>query len=234
MSKPVFLSSQWIHLVFVNFEVGPKLLEPYIPTGTELDFFNGKTYVSLVAFLFADLKAMGCVPVFFHRNFEEVNLRFYVVRRERNHVKRGVVFIKEIISKPLVAWTANHLYYENYITMPTLHHLDIGKKYQYRWGTSNVTVNSSGKKLNVKEDSFERWITEHYWGYTKVKPGKAFEYEVKHPVWDLYEVTDHSLNVDCAKSFGEEYKVYMKNAPASVMLAHGSEVTVHWPTVLSI
>lgn len=233
MSRPVFLSSQWIHIIFVNYEIDPKLLESHIPKGTELDFFNGKTYVSLVAFLFADLKAMGFVPAFFNRNFEEINLRFYVVRREKNHIKRGVVFIKEVISKPLVAWLANHLYYENYITMPTSHHLDIRKKYQYRWGKSDVTVNSSGKKLNVKEDSFERWITEHYWGYTKARPGKTLEYEVKHPIWNLYEVTSHSLNMNFPESFGQEYQTYMRDEPASVMLAQGSKVSVHWPTVLS-
>lgn len=233
MSKPIFLSAKWEHLVFVNFEIDPKLLAPYIPTGTKLDFFNGKTYISLVAFLFSNTKTMGVVPAFFHRCFEEINLRFYVIRQEKEQTKRGVVFIKEIISKPFMAWIANHLYHENYITMPTSNHLDIGHHYEYRWGASNVTVATNGNSLNVKEDSFERWITEHYWGYTQVHKEKTIEYEVKHPVWNLYEVTNHHLNVNFSESFGKEYQEYIQKTPSSVLLAQGSKVTVHWPNILN-
>ncbi len=233
-SKPVFLSAKWKHLIFFNFEIDPKLLVPHIPTGTKLDFFDSKTYMSLVAFLFSDTKAMGFIPAFFHRCFEEINLRFYVLREEKGHIKRGVVFIKEIISKPLMAWMANYFYHENYITMPTSHHLNIGNHYEYQWGASKVTVTANGNLLNVKNDSFERWITEHYWGYTRMSPRKTIEYEVKHPVWNLYEVTDHKLNIDFSKSFGKKYQPYIQNKPSSILLAQGSEVTVHWPNTLLI
>ncbi len=234
MSKSIFLSAKWEHLIFVNFEIDPELLTPHIPTGTKLDFFNDKTYISLVAFLFSDTKAMGFIPAFFHRHFEEINLRFYVLREEKGHIKRGVVFIKEIISKPFIAWLANHLYYENYITMPTLHHLDIGNHYKYQWDASSIAVHSNGNLLEIENNSFERWITEHYWGYTQVNSGKTIEYEVKHPVWNLYEVTDHKLSIDFSKSFGKKYRPYIQNEPSSILLAQGSKVTVHWPQILMV
>ncbi|MCU1289737.1 MAG: hypothetical protein JWN60_1966, partial [Acidobacteria bacterium] len=63
-----------------NYEISPELLKEFVPNGTELDFHEGKCYVSLVAFMFQDTRVLG-VPVPFHINFEEVNLRFYV-RRE--------------------------------------------------------------------------------------------------------------------------------------------------------
>jgi uncharacterized protein YqjF (DUF2071 family) len=47
--------------------------------------------------------------------FEEINLRFYVVRKEGNTVKRGVVFINETIPYPIVALMANKLYNEHYM-----------------------------------------------------------------------------------------------------------------------
>ena len=47
-----FLTSEWRHLAMVNYEIDPSLLQNEIPSGTELDFFEGKTYVSIVGFLF--------------------------------------------------------------------------------------------------------------------------------------------------------------------------------------
>jgi len=39
--------------VVLNYEVDPRLLDKYVPSGTVLDSFLGKTYVSLVGFRFA-------------------------------------------------------------------------------------------------------------------------------------------------------------------------------------
>ena len=189
-NQSVFLSAKWVHLVIISFEIEPEVLQPHIPVGTSLDFYNGKTYISLVAFLFEDTKVLGIIPAFFHRDFEEINLRFYVTRNENDQKKRGVVFIKEIVPKPFLAWVARTVYHENYVSMTTSHNVIEGLHYHYQWENSSVTIKSSGKKLHGREDSFERWITEHYWGYTRVDSEKTLEYEVKHPVWSLYEVTD--------------------------------------------
>src|SRR4051812_34316965 len=113
-AKATFLSADWRHLVLVNYEVDPALLGPFVPYGTELDFYDGKTYVSLVAFLFERTNILGWLPALFHRDFKEVNLRFYVRRRTPEGTRRGVVFIKELVPKPLLAWAARAFYGENY------------------------------------------------------------------------------------------------------------------------
>lgn len=67
--------------------------------------------------MFLNTKLLGfSVP--FHRNFEEVNLRFYVKKKEGDLWKRGVVFIKEIVPKPALSLIANSVYKENYTTRP--------------------------------------------------------------------------------------------------------------------
>ncbi|MCA1658475.1 MAG: DUF2071 domain-containing protein, partial [Verrucomicrobiaceae bacterium] len=40
MLKP-FLTANWRYLVMLNFAVDPKVLEPLVPPGTELDFHEG-------------------------------------------------------------------------------------------------------------------------------------------------------------------------------------------------
>jgi uncharacterized protein len=90
-TKP-FLSAEWRNLIMINYEVNEEILLPYLPAKTELDSFNNKFYVSLVAFHFLDTKVKG-ISLPFHRNFEEINLRFYVKYKEGNEYKRGVVSI---------------------------------------------------------------------------------------------------------------------------------------------
>ncbi len=78
-SQPVFLAARWQSLAMLSYEVDPVLLQPYVPAGTELDDWRGETFVSVVGFRFLDTRVKG-LPIPFCRNFDEVNLRFYVRR----------------------------------------------------------------------------------------------------------------------------------------------------------
>jgi uncharacterized protein len=74
MSEPgVFLTAEWKNLAIFNYAVDPAILAPFVPAGTELDFFEGCAYVSLIGFEFNRIRVMG-VSIPFHRSFEEVNL----------------------------------------------------------------------------------------------------------------------------------------------------------------
>jgi uncharacterized protein YqjF (DUF2071 family) len=232
MSKPIFLSANWRHLCLLNYEIDPEILQPHLPHGTELDFFKGRTFVSLVAFMFYRTKAFGIVPAFFHQTFEEINLRFYVTRKEEGQIKRGVVFIKEIVPKPILAFVARTFYSENYVSMVTSHKISTGISYEYSWGENHLKVTSSNTKIEASADSLERWITEHYWGYTKVGSQKTFEYEVKHPIWNLYEVRDYTLSGDMGALYGQEFAPAFLSPPSSIFIADGSEITVHMPRLI--
>ncbi len=66
----VFLSAEWLDLVMVNYAVDAKLLHDYVPPGTVLDSFDGRTYVSLVGFQFRRTRLFGALPVPFHQEFD--------------------------------------------------------------------------------------------------------------------------------------------------------------------
>ncbi len=69
-----FLTADWKNLIMANYLIAPELLMPYLPCKTELDTYNGKTFISLVGFMFSNTKLLG-LKIPFHINFEEVNLR---------------------------------------------------------------------------------------------------------------------------------------------------------------
>ena len=228
----VFLKAKWNKLIMANYQIDPSILKPYIPYGTELDLFNGKCYLSLVAFMFENTKVLG-VKVPFHIDFEEVNLRFYVRRKENNEWKRGVVFIKEIVPKYALSFVANTLYKEHYVTHKMKHnfvHREKNQTISYEWKVDGfwykIAVNASSLATVIEEGSEEEFITEHYWGYAKVNNGKTNEYEVKHPRWEQYKLYDYSIDVDFAKVYGENFKLLNTQTPESVFLATGSNVCV--------
>ena len=121
---PSFLTAEWRYLAMLNYDIDPSVLAPFVPGGTELDTFGGRTIVSIVGFLFLDTRVFG-FPIPFHRNFEEVNLRFYVRRRTGDGWRRAVVFIKEIVPRFAIAATARAVYGEKYVAVPMGHHLQL-------------------------------------------------------------------------------------------------------------
>src|ERR1700761_9171017 len=99
----IFLTAEWRKLAMANYPVEPDALRPLLPAHTELDTWEGESYVSLVGFQFREVRIKGfSIP--FHTHFPEVNLRFYVRYEENNEWKRGVVFIREIVPLPAVAF----------------------------------------------------------------------------------------------------------------------------------
>lgn len=227
-----FLTAEWKNLALINYEIDAKILENYIPKGTEIDNWNGKCYISLVGFMFENVKLLG-MKIPFHINFEEVNLRFYVKRFEKNEWKRGVVFIKEIVPKPALTLVANTIYKEHYQTLPMKHSIienKNSKDFVYQWKTKNkwntILVEIEKNPIEIEINSEAEFITEHYFGYTKVNNEKTFEYEVKHPRWQQYNVTNHQIDVNFGEVYGNEFDFLNHQKPISVMLAVGSEISV--------
>jgi uncharacterized protein YqjF (DUF2071 family) len=227
-----FLTAEWRKLALANYVVNPDVLLPYLPYKTELDIWQGKCYVSLVGFMFANTRLLG-VPIPFHTNFEEVNLRFYVRYKEGNEWKRGVVFIKEIVPRHAIAFIANTLYKEHYQTMPMRHLwqqnngvqlVQYDWKYNQKW--QSIQVNASLQTQAIDEGSETEFITEHYWGYTQIDAQQTYEYQVTHPRWEQYVVKNYQINVDFGLVYGKDFAFLNQLEPHSVMLAEGSGITV--------
>src|SRR5215212_10575713 len=108
-----FLTAEWRDLIMANYEVDPALLADRIPHGTGLDLHEGRCFVSLVGFMFLNTRVLG-MPIPFHANFEEVNLRFYVKREMPAEVRRGVCFVKELVPRQAIAFIARSLFGEPY------------------------------------------------------------------------------------------------------------------------
>lgn len=227
----VFLTAEWRNVLMLNYVVDPSLLGRFVPRGTELDEFEGKTYVSLVGFGFNRTRILG-IPAPFHQAFEEVNLRFYV-RRES---KRGVVFIRELVPKFAVAAIARFAFNENYSSVPMSHRIETGRdgavaeaEYAWSWGKDRfaMRIETEGASFLPPDGSLSQFITEHYWGYAAQPDGGCLEYEIQHPRWNVWKAKTAGFVGDASALYGDGFAQALKREPDSAFLADGSPVTVY-------
>src|SRR5437763_8314825 len=191
----------------LNYVVDPLLLAPFVPLGTEIDFENGETFLSLVGFLFLDARLLG-LPIPLHRDFEEVNLRFYVRRKSADTWRRGVVFIRELVPRRAIALVARTFYGENYVALPMKHqidHVDLKLNVEYSWlrgrKWESLKMSAIGEPLTIPAGTHAEFITEHYWGYPSVRSGCS-EYRVEHPRWKAWNPETFELSADVATPYG--------------------------------
>lgn len=241
-SKPrPLLTAQWRVLAMLNFAIDPDLLLPHVPLGTELDSWEGRTYVSIVGFRFLQTRLVG-LPIPGHIDFEEVNLRFYVRRREPAEVRRGVVFLRELVPRRAVAWMARLLYNEPYRALPMHHRIEHSpsgepRSVTYGWRRNEqieqFALEVTGPPAIPATTSEGSFIAEHYWGYTKQRDGSTIEYQVEHPPWRVSPARATRFELDVATLYGKEFVRPLEQSPTSVFLAEGSAVAVHRPRRLT-
>jgi uncharacterized protein YqjF (DUF2071 family) len=237
LEKPIikpgrFLTAEWRYLAMINYEIDPALLINHRPRGTELDEWGGRTFVSIVGFQFLKTRIFG-LSIPFHRNFEEINLRFYVRYRAAEGWRRGVVFIKEIVPRRAIATAARLFYNENYVARRMAHRIDrdgSALSVEYSWRERDVwnrlKLTATGEAQRLVPGSEEEFITEHYWGYSAQRDGGCLEYQVEHPPWRVWQVNDAEFDCDVERVYGRHFVEFLQVKPASAFVAEGSPVTV--------
>jgi uncharacterized protein YqjF (DUF2071 family) len=239
MSRPrPFLTAVWRHVALLNYEVSPALLRPLVPTGTELDMFDGVALASVVGFRFLDTRVLGWrVP--FHRDFNEVNLRFYVRRRADDGTwRRAVVFVRELVPRRAIALVARWCYNEPYRAVPMRHELEVAGisegapgRAMYAWRLAGrwhqLEVRTRGNPAVPSPESEAAFITEHYWGYTAQRDGGCKEYQVAHPPWRVWSAAGARFDCDVRRVYGAGFGECLGASPRSAFLAEGSPVTVY-------
>jgi len=236
-----FLTATWRYLAMLNYEIDPAVLQPHLPAGLAVDTWQGRAFVSLVGFMFLDTRVLG-LPIPWHRNFDEVNLRYYVRRRDLgDDAPRAVAFIREIVPRPAIAWTARIVYGEPYIALPMRRQIDYvtstpasveyGWRFRDQW--QRLGVRPQGAAQPMTPGSEAEFIAEHYWGYASQR-GRTVEYQVEHPPWRVWQVSTSWLDCDVTGLYGSEFAPFLASPPSSAFLAEGSAVIVRQGRRLNI
>ncbi|HEY0780601.1 MAG TPA: DUF2071 domain-containing protein [Gemmatirosa sp.] len=240
--RVAFLRAEWRYLVMLNYDVDPALLAPLAPAGTVLDLYHGRAIASIVAFRFLRTRLLG-VPVPLHRDFDEVNLRFYV-RRELpgGEVRRAATFVRELVPRRAIAVVARLGYNEPYRAVPMRSEAPAGLtdapgRLAYEWRTGGAwagrwqraAASAVGAPVVPPMGSETAFVAEHYWGYTRQRDGGTVEYQVEHPPWRTWAVERPELDADVRGLYGAAWEPVLAGAPTSAFVAEGSAVAVYPP-----
>jgi uncharacterized protein YqjF (DUF2071 family) len=223
------LTARWMNLVLLTYEVPEKLLRSHIHPSLKLDRWNGQTHISLVAFDFQDTRLFGWrIPGFV--NFPEVNLRTYV----RHGDERGVVFIRELVTSPIIAFIARAWYNEPYRAVPLwsqveeqVHEVSAHRRWRVGGSAHQIRVVGSATSWTPATTSLEHHFKEHEWGFGRSRSGRLLRYRVQHPCWSVRQITSSLVQVGFATTYGERWGFLDHSEPISMIFAVGSEVAVH-------
>lgn len=205
-----------------------------MPEGLVADLsLEGKAFVSLVAFDFLDTRVFGIKwPGFC--NFPEINLRFYVCSMADTQ-ERGVVFIRELVPRFLIAFLAKLIYNEPYQSCPMQSRSCLKDKSAtlltkheiiYKGKRQSIEIETEPDSCLPEENSCEHFFKEHRWGFGKTRAGKTLRYEVEHPLWRVQKVLSYKLDFDFAHVYGEDFAFLNGRKPYSVIFAEGSQISV--------
>lgn len=218
MSKSPQGFQSWKNLLFSHYEISYEKLRPLVDSRLELDSFDGKYYIGIIAFEMQDVQPFSRLPILpTLKSFNEINVRTYVKYKNKDP---GVVFLSLDAESLLVVLGARlfwglpyfksniektHNNYSNYLSYEC-----IDPKFQIS-GWYDLT-----KKI---QNDFSRFLVERYRFYG-TKNNNLYKVEVRHESYETFAVG--------LPSWSFEARGIELGASAGMMFSPGVNVQV-WP-----
>lgn len=180
---------EWNNALFLHWKMPFDELRKCVPENLKLDTFEGEAYISLVAFQMQKIRPKHLPAVKFISDFEEINLRTYVV----NDGKAGVYFLNIEAEKYLSAFVARKL---SGLPYEKSNILRKGNRFTSQNKIKNFYLEAEfdiKDKLNNKID-LDRWLTERYCLYLDEK-NQLFRFDIHHKEWEIRNVEIKKLNL---------------------------------------
>lgn len=207
---------EWNNAVFLHWEVDLQELQKFMPPGLEIDLFDGKPWVSVVAFDMERLRPRF-LPAFPPiSNFHEINVRTYV----KMGGKTGVTFLSIEAAKGISCKIATAL-----SELPYRH------SKMWRNGASIASENAQfGEHLHitcevgeplVEKTDLHRWLTERY-ALFQHSGTSVNQFEIHHVEWPIHRLELRDIELDYPR-----FKKMIRPVPDLVQYSPGVQV-VAW------
>jgi uncharacterized protein YqjF (DUF2071 family) len=180
---------EWNNALFLHYQVDLNELRKFVPEELEIDRFEGKPWVSVVAFTMEKMrpKHMPSFPPI--SDFDEINIRTYV----KSNGKTGVYFLSIEAGKRISCKVAKGI-----SELP--YRLSAIKRTEHRFQSQNQEFNDHleiefkiGKKPTEKSE-LDKWLTERY-ALFQDTGNSINEFEIHHLEWPVNEMELQSLDI---------------------------------------
>ena len=148
---------EWNNAIFLHWQVNITELQKFVPKKLEIDLFDGKPWISVVAFTMEKIRPKNLPPFPPISNFYEINIRTYV----KHNNKTGVYFLSIEGGTNLSCKIAKRI-----SELPYRYSKIERTKSEYK--SYNTTFNDNlnlefeiGEEIKEKS-KLDKWLTERY------------------------------------------------------------------------
>lgn len=188
---PYSFYQEWNRALFFHWKVDAESLLPFIPEGLEIDLFNNHAYISLVAFTMEKIRPRFLPPFAPISNFDEINLRTYVIKDDIPgvyflNIEAGKI-LSVALSKLLSVLPYEHadMYRNNKDYFQSLF-----KKKKFSFGVKYEV----GSEIIEKTD-LDCFLTERYCLYVDADEN-LYRYDIHHIPWPLNHLNVYELETN--------------------------------------
>ena len=204
---------EWNDAVFLHWQVDLQELQKIVPDDLEIDLYEGKPWVSLVAFTMEKIRPRNLPPFSPISDFDEINIRTYV----KNDNKAGVYFLSieggnRVSCK--IATTLSELPYR-YSKLKRQKTLYCSENRQFK---DKMSIRYEvGEELREK-NKLDRWLTERYALFQDTETS-INEFEIHHIEWPTYEIDLKEIEIDYPR-----FNKFLNNLPDRTHYSTGVQV----------
>ena len=204
---------EWNNAIFLHWQVDLSELEKYVPKELEIDLFEGKPWVSVVAFTMEKIRPKNLPSFRLISDFDEINIRTYI----KSGNKTGVYFLSIEGGKSLSCKVAKGMSELPYRYSKI-------KRSESRYNAFNSKLNDRlnidftlGKEI-IEKSELDKWLTERYALFQDTDKS-INEFEIHHLEWPINEIQVSDLKIDYPR-----FEKLIKNAPDKIQYSKGVKV----------
>jgi uncharacterized protein YqjF (DUF2071 family) len=183
----------WHELLFMHWRVDAPAIRRLIPTGLDVDTFDGSAWIGVVPFRMSDVAPRGVPAIPGLSAFPELNVRTYVTQRGQ---RPGVWFFSLDATQWLAVRAARRFFHLPYMDArisiardgPSIHYRSTRTHRGEPAAELEAVYRAAGDSFTTQPGSLEHFLTARYCLYCE-GVGQLFRGEIDHSPWQLQHAT---------------------------------------------
>ncbi len=204
---------EWNEVIFLHWQIDFEILRKIVHPDLEIELFDGKPWISIVAFNMVNIRPKYLPPFAPISNFLEINIRTYVKYKGKSGVYFLSIEAAKTISCKLANWLSELPYRKSAMS-----------KKENNFNSKNTNLKESlnlnfavDKKINTKSE-LDIWLTERYALFQDSK-SHINEFEIHHVEWPINDIILNEVEINY-----QRFKNILNNSPMRQHYSPGIQV----------
>lgn len=180
--KPWKYYQEWQNILLLHWKVDSKLIQRHVPKEVLLDEYEGTAWISLTLFSVKNIHPRHFPPLPFLFNFNEVNLRTYVIKDGKPGIYLFSIEASDFLPLLMTRFLTGLPYIKSDMQI-AYHSFSSNNVKQSR----QVNLSYKPTKAIKHNTGLEYWLTERHCLY-HIDNHKIYRFDIHHKPWRLRHV----------------------------------------------